>query len=191
MDKFSKIEKKSLHSIKKEKEDDVLFKNDHMSVINYEDYSIVKECDFVVCLIYLIESNQIILRHEYIPTFKYADGQEYHITILSGGIKKGESPEMSLLREIEEEAGIVINPDFKFEFMKPLFISKAHSSKYHPCLMTLSERDYHEVIPKTDGSKLEKLSKCVKLDIKHISSINTSDLITDYMIEKFKSENNL
>jgi len=30
------------------------------------------------------------------------------------------------------------------------------------------------------------MSQTVKLDIKYINSVNTSDLITDYMIEKFK-----
>jgi 8-oxo-dGTP pyrophosphatase MutT (NUDIX family) len=101
-------------------------------------------------------------------------------------MKQDETPERSLLREIEEEAGIVIRPEFKIEFMKPLFVSKGHASKYHPAIITLTERDYHEILPPTDGSKIEKMSQTVKLDMKYINSVNTSDLITDYMIEKFK-----
>ena len=135
--------------------------------------------------------NQIILRHEYIPTFKYVDGQEYHITVISGGIEIGETPQIAILREIEEEAGLVISPEFNIEFMKPMYISKSNSAKYHPCIVTLTERDYHEVAAKGDGSKLEKMSKSIKLDIKYINSINTSDLITDYMIDKFKLYLNL
>jgi hypothetical protein len=167
--------------------DDVEWSNDYISIINYKDWSVIKESDFVVCIIYLIEENQFILRNEYIPTFEYVDGQDYHMTVLSGTMKQGESPEKSLLREIEEEAGIVIRPDFKIEFMKPLFLSKGHSSKYHPALITLTERDYHEVMAKGDGSKVEKMSQTVKLDLKYIKSVNSSDLITDYMLEKFKS----
>ena len=90
------------------KQDDVLYDGGHLSVINYEDWTVIKEPDFVVCIIYLIEENQFILRHEYIPTFKMVDGQEYHMTVLSGTMKQGETPEKTLLREIEEEAGIVI-----------------------------------------------------------------------------------
>ena len=172
-------------------ENDVEWSNDHISIINYEDWSIIKEADFVVCIIHLIEENQFILRHEYIPTFEYVDGQAYHITALSGTMKQDESAERALLREIEEEAGIVIRPEFKIEFMKPLFISKGHASKYHPTIITLTERDYHEVSAKGDGSKVEKMSKIVKLDMKYINSVNTSDLITDYMMGKFKDYLNL
>jgi hypothetical protein len=102
MEKFSKLKPKSEFS---EPNDEILFSNKYMKVINFEDWTIIKESDFVVCIPYLIESNQIILRHEYIPTFKYVDGQEYHVTVLSGGIEVGETPERALLRELEEEAG--------------------------------------------------------------------------------------
>ena len=188
MQQFSKLKPKTDFTPDK---DDVVYDGGHLSVINYEDWSIVKEPDFVVCIIYLIEENQFLLRHEYIPTFKYIDGQEYHMTVLSGTMKQGETPERTLLREIEEEAGIVIRPDFKIEFMKPLFISKGHASKYHPALITLTERDYHEVVAPTDGSRAEKLSRTVKLDKKYINSVNASDLITEFMLLKFKEYLNM
>lgn len=184
MQKFTKI--KTTTDLGDNAKDEVLYKDDYISVIKYEDWTITKESDFVVCIIYLIEENQFILRNEYIPTFKYVDGQEYHITVLSGSVKKGEMKERALLREIEEEAGIVINPEFKIEFMKPLFVSKGHASKYYPAIIQLTEKDYHEIIAKGDGSKAEKLSQCVKLDIRYINSINASDLITEYMLVKFK-----
>jgi hypothetical protein len=183
MQKFSNLKPETDFTPDK---NDIEWSNDHISVINHEEGTFVKEADFVVCIIYLIEENQFILRHEYIPTFEYVDGEPYHITVLSGTMKQDESPERSLLREIEEEAGIVIRPEFKIEFMKPLFVSKGHASKYHPAIITLTERDYHEVMAKGDGSKIEKMSQTVKLDMKYINSVNTSDLITDYMMEKFK-----
>ena len=188
MQQFSKLKPQTDFT---PKQDDVLFDGGHLSVINYEDWSVIKEPDFVVCIINLIEENQFILRHEYIPTFKMVDGQEYHMTVLSGTMKEGETPEKTLLREIEEEAGIVIRPDFKIEFMKPLFISKGHSSKYHPALITLTERDYHEILPPTDGTRVEKLSRTVKIDTKFVKSINSSDLITEYMINQFQNYLNL
>lgn len=188
MEKFSRLKPKSES---KEDKDNILYSNKYMKVIDFEDWTIIEESDFVVCIIYLIESNQIVLRHEYIPTFKYIDGQEYHITVLSGGIEKGETPERAILREIEEEAGIVISPEFKIEFMKPLFVSKGNASKYHPCIIQLTERDYHEVIAKGDGSESEKKSKSVKIDVKYLNSINSSDLITDYMICKIKEYLNI
>jgi 8-oxo-dGTP pyrophosphatase MutT (NUDIX family) len=188
MEKFSKLKPKSEYV---EDKDNILYSNKYIKVIDFEDWTIVRESDFVVCIIYLIESNQIILRHEYIPTFKFVDGQQFHITVLSGSIELGETPERALLREIEEEAGIVISPDFKIEFMKPLFVSKGNASKYHPCIIQLTERDYHEVIAKGDGTKSEEKSKSVKIDVKYLNSINSSDLITDYMIGKIKEYLNM
>lgn len=188
MEKFTKLKPKSEFT---EPKDNVLYSNKYMKVIDFEDWTIIKESDFVVCIPYLIESNQIILRHEYIPTFKYVDGQDFHITVLSGGIELGESPERAILRELEEEAGIVVSPEFKIEFMKPLFVSKGNASKYHPCIIQLTERDYHEVMAKGDGSEAEKKSQSVKIDTKYINSINASDLITEYMIQQMKDYLNI
>jgi hypothetical protein len=68
MEKFSKLKPKNEFE---ESEDKVLYDGgDRYKVIEYEDWSIVKSKDSVVCIPYLIESNQIVLRYEYIPTFR-------------------------------------------------------------------------------------------------------------------------
>ena len=188
MEKFTKLKPKTEFT---EDKDDILFSNKYMKVINYEDWTIVKESDFVVCIPYLIETNQIVLRYEYIPTFKYVDGQEYHVTLVCGGIEQGETPDKALLRELEEEAGIVLREDYQLEALRPLFINKASANKYYPYILPLNERDYHEVVAKGDGSKEEEMSKAVKVDVKYISSLNTSDLISDYMLLKLKEYMNI
>jgi len=187
---FSKVKPDDDNKINS-KSDNIIFSNDYVDIVDYEGWTIVKESDMVVCLVYFIEENRFLVRNEWIPTFKMVDGQEYHLTILSGTVESGETIERTLLRELEEEAGLVIRPDFKFEFYKPLFVSKGNTAKYHPIILTLTEVDYNEVIPKGDGSKAEKKSECLKLDIKYINSLNPSDLITDYMIGLFKKYLNL
>lgn len=189
MQKFSKIRPKNEFN---EPDEDIVYQDDKLKVIKFENWSIVKEKDCVVCIPYLIESNQMVLRYEYIPTFKYIDGQEFHATVVSGGIETGETQKMALLRELEEEAGIVLREDFTIEEeLKPLFISKGHTNKYYPFILPLNERDYSEIIARGDGSEEEAKSKSVKVDVKYINSVNSSDLITDYMLMKLKEYLNL
>lgn len=190
MRKFSKISNRKSDSHDKEV-NNVLYNSEYGKIISFEDWTVFEDRDIVVCIPYLIEENKVVLRHEYIPTYKYLDGQEYHINIVGGGIENGESPEKALLRELEEEAGIVLRDDYQIEMLKPLFISKGHANKYYPCILTLNERDYHEVIAKGDGSDVEKKSQAVKVDIKFLNKINASDLITEYMLLLLKQHLNI
>jgi len=188
VEKFSKLKTKDEF---KEPKDEILYDGEHLKVIKYEDFSIVKEKDVVVCIPFFIETNQFLIRQEYIPSYKYVEGQEYYITVLSGGIEKGENSTRALLRELEEEAGIVIRDDYEFEELNPLFMHKGSANKYIPFIIPLNENDYHEVIAKGDGSRVEKLSKSVKVDVKYLASLKVSDLITDYMILQLKEYLNL
>lgn len=188
MEKFSKLRPKKVI----EDNDKELFSKDGLKVIEFEDWSIIKTKDCIICIPILIETNQVILRQEYIPTFKYVDGQEYHATIVAGGIEIGEDPKTALLRELEEEAGIVLRDDYnEFEELKPLYLTKGSVNKAYPFLVPLNERDYQEVIAKGDGSKAESLSKAVKVDIKYLDSVNFSDIAASYMALKVKEYLNL
>ncbi len=189
MKPFSKL--KPMGQDNSRKKDNVVYSSGGVDVVEYDGWHFINDKDMVVCLIYLIEENKFLLRMEYIPPFKFKDSDDYFLTAIGGSIELGESSETATLREIEEEAGIVIRPDFRIEFMKPLFVSKSNSAKYYPSIITLTERDYHEIKPTGDGSKYEKMSKTVKIDMQYINSVNPSDLITQYLLDKFKEYVNI
>ena len=181
MNKFSNLKKQIAIEDTTNK---ALFSNKGLKVIEYENWNVVVENDTVVVIPYLIETNQIIIRQEYIPTYKYADGQEMHITLVGGTIEKDETPEEAMLRELQEEAGIVIRPNYVIEKEKPLFKYKGSSSKYYMYILNLAQSDFHEI--NVDKSKEHKLDKAIKMDIKYIHSLNVSDTITELMLEKLK-----
>jgi 8-oxo-dGTP pyrophosphatase MutT (NUDIX family) len=188
VEKFSKLKPKNEFDEGKE---ETLYSDDYVKVIKYKNWSIIDEDNTAFCIPVLIETNEIVLRYEYIPTFEFVDGQQYHVTLVGGKIEVGESPSVAILRELEEEAGIVVREDYKVEELKPLYKSKGSTSKFHLFILPLNERDYHEVLAKGDGSEIEAMSKSVKISVKNIDSINTSDLITDYMLLKVKEYLNL
>lgn len=187
MEKFSNIRME-----KKVKESDVLFKNKYMEVIDFEEWTIVKESDCVIAIPYLIETNEIIIRYEYIPTFKYNGDGEYHVTLISGTIDKGETPYQTLIREMEEETGLIINHDYKnAEEMQPLYLCKGNTSKIYPYILPLNQGDYKESVAYGDGSISEKLSRSLKLDVRKIDSLTVGDIQTVYLLQALKKYLNI
>ncbi len=166
------------------KENNSLYKDSDIEIIKFENKGIITGQDRIFVLPYFIEQNKIIIRQEYIPAYKYVDKEELHLSLVGGGIENGETPEAALLRELQEEAGIVLRANYPIEIGKPLFTSKTSSCKYYLAILNLTENDYHEV--QVDKTKEHKLDSAVKIDAKYINNLNASDLMMELMIEKFK-----
>jgi len=191
MDKFSKIQKgkkKEMDSAEK-----ALYKGDTLSIIGYKDWEFVKEGDMVVVLPYLRDESNIILRHEWVPTYQYhyKDHNDFKsvthfLTMLTGTVEAGESLENTVRRELYEEAGIVLSNVYEVELDRHLFLSKGNTSQYHTCILELRYNDFRLTAPKGDGSLGEKLSSSVKIGLGDLDELRTHDLITEYMLTKFK-----
>lgn len=192
MEKFSRIKPESSYQVNgNTKKKQVLYSDEHTEIVKYEDWTIQKGKDVAICIPVLLEQNKFIIREEYIPTYKLVEGQERHLACVGGQIEEGETPEEALLREIEEEAGLVIRDTYKIEFMKPMFVNKGSTVKCYATIIPLTEADYHEVEIKGDGTKTEAMSKTIYLDTKYINSLFSSDIVTEFMIMKLKEYMNI
>jgi 8-oxo-dGTP pyrophosphatase MutT (NUDIX family) len=189
MDKFTKLKRNDFEP--ESKKEDILYKDEHLKLIKFEEYTTLIQKDCVFCVPVLIEKNQILVRKEYIPSYKLKTGQEFHLSFIGGSIEQGETPEEALLREIQEEAGLILRDNFKIEFEKPMFLFKGCSNQCHMSIIFLTENDYEETRPTTDGSKFEKMSQTAKVDFKYITSLIPSDILTQLLILKLSSALNL
>jgi len=193
MEKFTKLVQKET-KIKPETSE-FLYKGEYMNVVRYKDYDIVVEPHMVVILPYLKDEGFILLRHEYLPTYQYfyKDSKEFKdvtnfLTVISETVEKGESLQNAVRRGLYEETGIVLSNIYQIDIQNGLFLNKGNVAQYHVCLLEISYNDYKLVAPPTDGSKFEKLSKTIKISLGDLENLKIHDLITGYVIEKFKNE---
>lgn len=190
MDKFTKVKKEEGREDKKKK-DNVLFEKDHLKVISKDKWIYIEESDSICVLPILIEENKVLLRMEVITPYKSVDGRQHHLTCISGTIEKGETPEECLVRELEEEAGIVLRDGVVIEIFDVLYKSKSGSSRFHLSILPLSVYQYDETIAKGDGSKIEDLSKTVNVDARNLKNLSPSDVVTKLLIEEAKKYLNI
>ena len=191
MDKFSNIKKGQKKEM--ESQDKKLYKGSVIDVISYKDFEFVKEGDMVAVLPYLRDEASIILRHEWVPTYQYhyKDHNDYKkvthfLTTLTGTVEAGESLENTVRRELYEEAGIVLSNVYGIEMDKHLFLNKGNVAQYHTCIVELRYNDFKLTPPPGDGSVGEQMSTSVKIGLGDIDELRTHDLITEYMLTKFK-----
>ena len=197
-EKFTNIEKTSGNTNVEEQDTDVKYKGDYLKVVGYKNFEFVSEAHMVVILPYLRDEGYILLRHEYVPTYQYfyKDSNEYKtitnfLTVVTGTVEKGESLQNCVRRELYEETGVVLSNLYQIEMDKHLFLSKGNVAQYHTCLLELRYNDFKLVNPKSDGTEEEDLSKTIKISLGDLDNIKTHDLITEYMLTKFRLDYNI
>lgn len=169
---------------------DALWSGKYLSVWNINDWEVVNEKDMTIVIPYFVDRGIIALRYEHVPTYTFrTPSQTNFITILSGSIEQGESAQECAIRELKEEAGIILNNDYKLELLcDPIHVSKGNTAKYHIFLLEINEGEYSIIEPSGDGSESEKLSKTIFIDIDTLNNIKPNDLITEYCLTKLKEK---
>lgn len=162
-----------------------------MSVINKlnptgDSFYYFSESDKVVILPYFVYLGnvKIVCLIEPVSTW----GRDKELTAITGSIEDYETPEKSAVRELEEEAGIIVPFNDKWIELGEFNVSKSLSSKRHHYLVDIGNAEFSEKVD-TDGSFFEKKTKryVVSPDV----YIHSSDLSFRYMVEKLKEELNI
>lgn len=184
MDKFTNLDNKAKREEKKEK-NAILFSNEHIKLVEYENWSILEGSDAVICIPILTDSRQVVLRQEYIPSYKKRDGHELYLNVISGTMEH-ETKEECLFRETKEEAGLVIRSNYNINFESPLYLNKGTNVQFHIAFVELSNNDYYETVATGDGSRDESLSKAIKINYNDIHRLKAVDLVTELVLTKLK-----
>jgi len=186
MEKFTQIEDKPLVP------DEVsLFNGKFLDIINYKETEILQVKDKVAILPYFRDEATFLMRLEYLPAYQYKNMDKSnlkritnYLTVITGAIEDGETPDKTIRRELYEESGLLLNNLYPFEVEGPYFVDKYNTSQIWVCLLELPVNSYRQIKPPTDGSKVEKLSKCIRVSVGDVNSIVNNDLISKYLITK-------
>jgi hypothetical protein len=173
------------------KETKVTFDAGHLQVLDIAGYTAIQEQDMVVCIPYLVEKNQILLRYENIPPFNIKRPEiDKFINVMSTLIEKNETPVDALKRGLLSEYGLKISDNTKLDILAPIFLNKGNVASYHICILPLMSYDYEEHVP-LDIEKLNMKENNIIIHINELKNIIIYDLISRYSIDLFKQHYSL
>ena len=186
MEKFTQIEDKPVVP------DEIsLFNGKFLDIINYKETEILQINDKVAILPYFRDEATFLMRLEYMPAYQYKNKGKSnlknitnYLTVITGAIEEGETPEKTIRRELYEESGIVLSSLYQFDIEGPYFMQKYSTGQVWVCLLELPVNTYRQIMPPTDGSKSEKLSKCIRVSVGDVKNVVNNDLISKYLISK-------
>jgi 8-oxo-dGTP pyrophosphatase MutT (NUDIX family) len=167
-----------------------VYDGDYIKVKEKSGWQYVVEPDCVIAVPHLVDYDEVLVRKEFVPPFqeKHPE-QEFFLTMISGTMEDGETPVDTLIRELQEEAGVLLNTTYmNYERWGEFFSNKGNSSKYHIFYLPLGINDFQKIKATGDGSKTEEISKTVRVNTKYVESLVPSDLISAFCLEKLKGK---
>lgn len=178
---------------------ETLWEGDYVSVISPKDnpYEALHEKDGVHVLPLNIDTLEVYIRSEVCPPYSVKESDssiEEYFTVISGGIEEGEQPIDAALREVEEEAGLVMLKDPLMIPLTPQGIPfmKGTTQRVSTYLMLFDAENVKEIEPEGDGTEYEARSLTFPVgfengDIEEILKEPNCDYLLHALISKAKS----
>lgn len=160
-----------------------LWKGKFLSVVSPEKYpyEAISEVDGVCVLPILIGHKNgplFGLRKELVPPYTVKSGDKMFYTAISGGIDKGENARDTMVRELGEEAGLIMKR-YTVVYHKPMHTMKASVNLVH--FVIIKVMDYTMKEPTTDGTKYEQVAKTLFVPENELVSILELDNV-DFLL---------
>lgn len=163
---------------------EIVYKNSWFSVILDDsvqdaEFYYTKHPDKVVILPYLYTSEGITLICLQEP-IKIWNGKSKEMTAITGTIDSGETPHQTAIRELEEEAGLMLNykPE-DWSYLGAYNCDKGTQSKRHMFIVNVTDAKAKKKT--TDGSWFEKNTRVILCKPDDIST--SSDLALHFLLK--------
>lgn len=171
----------------KNKQPKVIFEADDFQVLNVNDSNKIQMTDIVVCLPYLAQTHELLLRYGTNDTFNIIRPEiDKFISILQFKVEDKLDINTTIKNQVEDKFGLQINDETNIEVLPPIFLFNESTVRFHFCILTLMEHDYEQIVPSED-KQLKMKNSNISLHLSELKNIIVYDLITRYTIDLFKS----
>jgi len=161
----------------------VLWKGDYAKVISPVDHPYEAFHDGNGVFVVPIINGMIGIRKEFCPPYlvKNKTGQKLFYTLITGMIDEDDAnPEVAMLRELKEEAGIIAN-DFNYLYAIE-DIPEAKGNTRHVGVYVIDIKKYQKIEIKGDGTEYEEKSETVWVSPSRLAHIVTYEKNIDFLL---------
>lgn len=160
---------------------DILWEGEYVSVVSpvAHPYETLHEINGIMVI--PIVKNKIGIRKELVPPYLLKDetGKEFYYTVISGGVKEGESPEDATTRELKEEAGIEFKDPEITEVFREMPVCK--SSDMRMTFFIYADDEYKLETPEGDGTEYEDIAETIWITLDQFKEVINKDNI-DFLL---------
>jgi len=150
---------------------DTLWEGEFISVISPKDHPYEAILEEDTCLILPIKEGKVGIRKELCPPYlvKNKTGEKKYYTVISGGREEGEDWRDTALRELKEEAGILVRKGKLYRLFQDIPMTKLEAK--HTALILLLIEEFEKEKMEGDGTIYEDKSETLWVNLEELGKI--------------------